>query len=82
MARSKVKPAALGGERVVIERGHFEGRDYVQVRVWFQDAKGYWHPTKRGASIRAELFKPSAVDELRNALLPPMRPGEPVVSLD
>jgi hypothetical protein len=74
--------AKLKAERVVIARTHYAGRDYVAIRSYFSNASGRWYPSKRGINLRADLFAPDAWRDLRNALMPPRRPGEPEMSQD
>jgi len=67
-------------ERVTFARSHYRGREYVAIRVYFRNGNGKWLPSPKGINLRAELFAADAVDELRNALLPPRRPDEPVAA--
>jgi hypothetical protein len=44
-------------ERVQVTAGTFKGHRLVGARVWWLDAHGKWHPTKRGIVVRVELVE-------------------------
>jgi hypothetical protein len=47
--------------RVVVET--FKGRQYVDVRIYFEDDGGAWRPSKKGVALR-----PEQIGELIEAL--------------
>ena len=76
---ARPKPSA---EKIVIARQHYGGRDYVVLRSFWKGEGGKWYPGRKGCNLRADLFAPDAWRDLRNALMPPRRPGEPEMSQD
>jgi hypothetical protein len=46
-------------ERVRISTESYKGRDYLDVRIYYQDNNGEWKPTKKGVTI-----SPEKIDEL------------------
>jgi len=82
MAKSKSRPQPHA-ERVLIQRTHYAGRDYITIRAWWSGENGKWYPSKnRGINLRADMFAPDAWRDLRRALRPPRRPDEPEVPAD
>lgn len=42
-------------EQVVVRRSTWRGREYVSVRVWYQNAIGKWVPSKKGIALAPRL---------------------------
>ncbi len=40
-----------GGQKVVLRRTRFKGKEYLDLRQFFQGEDGAWHPTKKGVSL-------------------------------
>src|SRR6185437_6867070 len=60
MAKSKSRPQPHA-ERVLIQRTHYAGRDYITIRAWWSGENGKWYPSKdRGINLRADMFAPDA----------------------
>ncbi len=51
------------GQKVVVRRTEFKGRQYLDIRQFFSGDDGQWLPTKKGISVPWELRQ-----ELFNAL--------------
>jgi hypothetical protein len=51
-------------EEVRVSLTSYRGYDLVDIRVYFQDDRGEWRPTKRGVSLSVDSFA-----ELREAIL-------------
>ena len=50
-------------ERLRISLENFKGRDYVDLRIYYQDDAGEWRPTKKGVTL-----SPEKVDEAMEIL--------------
>jgi hypothetical protein len=42
-------------QQVRVERATFQGRAYINARIWFHNEKGEWVPTKKGLTLAPEL---------------------------
>ena len=51
------------GARIHIRLSHFQGRDYLDIRNFFETESGEWKPTRKGIAIPVELY-----DDLMAAL--------------
>ncbi|HBA54646.1 transcriptional coactivator p15/PC4 family protein [Syntrophorhabdus aromaticivorans] len=40
-----------GKDRIIVSQKEFKGKEYVDIRVYFENAEGEWIPTKKGISI-------------------------------
>jgi hypothetical protein len=43
-------------EQVRITLGQFNGRDILNLRVWFQSDGGEWRPSNKGIACKVELL--------------------------
>ncbi len=43
------------GQKVVVRRTQFRGKEYLDLRQFFQGEDGQWLPTKKGVSLPWEL---------------------------
>ncbi|MFO8033742.1 MAG: transcriptional coactivator p15/PC4 family protein [Candidatus Bipolaricaulota bacterium] len=43
------------GQKVVIRRTQFKGREYLDIRQFFEGDDGQWLPTKKGVAVPWEL---------------------------
>jgi hypothetical protein len=43
-------------EKIYVSANEYNGRKYADLRTYFMDSEGEWHPTKKGISIPADLF--------------------------
>ncbi|GAB4309563.1 MAG: hypothetical protein Kow0097_10660 [Candidatus Bipolaricaulota bacterium] len=43
------------GQKVVVRRTRFRGKEYLDLRQFFQGEDGQWLPTKKGVSLPWEL---------------------------
>ncbi len=50
-------------ETLRISLSNFKGRTYIDIRMFYEDAKGELAPTKKGVTITPELW-----DEFRNGV--------------
>ncbi len=50
-------------ERVRLGVNEYQGRNYIDIRVFYQDEGGDWHPTKKGVTLPTDKL-----DELREAV--------------
>ena len=44
-----------GREQIVVRVSEFKGKQYLDVRRYWQDDEGEWAPSKKGCSIPAEI---------------------------
>lgn len=51
-------------EAIHVQLRQYKGRNLIDIRVFYQDDAGTWHPTRKGVCVTAELWP-----ELRDALL-------------
>src|SRR6185436_8653608 len=65
------------GEEVRVSLGEFKGKQYIDLRVYFENDDGEWKPTKKGVALSVNLFHKlkdalkEAEDTLKeNGLLP------------
>jgi hypothetical protein len=45
-----------GGQVVRFSVGHYRGRKYADVRLWYEDDEGQFKPTKKGIALAPELL--------------------------
>ncbi len=43
------------GQKVVVRRTRFKGKEYLDLRQFFQGDDGQWLPTKKGVSLSWEM---------------------------
>ncbi|MFH1609841.1 MAG: transcriptional coactivator p15/PC4 family protein, partial [Candidatus Bipolaricaulota bacterium] len=43
------------GQKVVVRRTQFKGKEYLDLRQFFQGDEGEWLPTKKGVSLPWDL---------------------------
>lgn len=43
------------GQKVVVRRTEFKGKEYLDLRQFFEGDDGQWLPTKKGVSLPWEL---------------------------
>jgi len=43
-----------GKDRIIVSLTEFKGRQYVDIRTYFENQEGEWIPTKKGISITPE----------------------------
>ena len=53
-------------EKIRITRNKFRGCYYIDMRLFFETKEGAWAPTRKGFSIKEDLF-PAFVEGIRNA---------------
>ena len=65
------------GEEVRVSLSEFKGKQYIDLRVYFENDEGEWKPTKKGVALHVGQFNKlmdalkEAEDALReNGLLP------------
>lgn len=51
------------GERVRIGFSDFEGREYIDIRQYYQNEEEEWRPTKKGVTLPIE-----SLDDLKDAV--------------
>lgn len=51
------------GERVRIGINEYQGKEYIDIRVFYENDAGEWSPTKKGITL-----PPEKLDELKDAL--------------
>ena len=39
------------GEKIIVQKNEYKGKEYADIRVYFQDAEGEWKPTKKGVTF-------------------------------
>jgi len=43
-------------EKIVFGVSEFKGKNYANIRIYYEDDEGEWKPTKKGISINLEDF--------------------------
>ncbi len=43
-----------GKDRIIVSLTEFKGRQYVDIRTYFENQEGEWIPTKKGISLMPE----------------------------
>ena len=51
------------GERIRIGLNEYEGREYIDIRQYFQNDEGEWRPTKKGVTL-----PPDKMEDLHKAI--------------
>lgn len=46
-------------ERLRVSLENFKGRDYIDLRIYYQEDNGEWKPTKKGVTV-----SPEKIDEI------------------
>ena len=57
------------GEKIFVQKNSFKGREYVDVRIYYdggKDEEEDWRPTKKGVAIPPEIL-PHIIDALKKA---------------
>ena len=44
------------GEKIVFSLSEFKGKNYADVRVYYEDGEGEWKPTKKGLTVAVDRF--------------------------
>ena len=52
------------GQKVVVRRTEFKGKEYLGLRQFFEGDDGQWLPTKKGVSLPWEL-RPALIEALQ-----------------
>jgi hypothetical protein len=57
-------------EKIVFGVSEFRGKNYANIRIYYEDDEGEWKPTKKGISVNLEDFEDfkQRVEELENYL--------------
>ena len=55
-------------EKIVFSLSEFKGKNYADIRVYYEDDEGEWKPTKKGITVALDRFSEfkehlSALDE-------------------
>ncbi|MCX5806153.1 MAG: transcriptional coactivator p15/PC4 family protein [Proteobacteria bacterium] len=50
---------AKGKDKIIITLKEFKGKQYIDIRTYFENQEGEWIPTKKGISLT-----PDSVDDL------------------
>ena len=45
------------GERIRIGFNEYEGREYIDIRQYFQNEEGEWRPTKKGVTLPTDRLQ-------------------------
>ncbi len=43
-------------EKIVFSPSEFKGRNYADVRIYYEDSEGEWKPTKKGVTVTVDRF--------------------------
>ena len=43
-------------EKIVFSLSEFKGKNYADVRVYYEDGEGEWKPTKKGVTVVVDQF--------------------------
>ena len=44
-------------EKIVFGVSEFKGKNYANIRIFYEDDEGEWKPTKKGISVNLEDFQ-------------------------
>ena len=44
-------------EKIVFGVSQFKGKNYANIRIFYEDDEGEWKPTKKGISVNLEDFQ-------------------------
>lgn len=44
-------------EKIVFSLSQFKGKNYADIRIYYEDDEGEWKPTKKGIAIALERFE-------------------------
>jgi hypothetical protein len=44
-------------EKIVFGVSEFRGKNYANIRIYYEDDEGEWKPTKKGISVNLEDFE-------------------------
>jgi hypothetical protein len=44
-------------EKIVFGISEFRGKNYANIRIYYEDDEGEWKPTKKGISVNLEDFQ-------------------------
>lgn len=55
------------GQKVVVRRTEFRGKEYLDLRQFFEGDEGQWLPTKKGVSLPWETC-PALIEALQKEL--------------
>ena len=44
-------------EKIVFGVSEFKGKNYANIRIFYEDDEGEWKPTKKGISVNLEDFE-------------------------
>jgi hypothetical protein len=43
-------------EKIVFSVSQFKGKDYANIRIYYEDDEGEWKPTKKGITVSMDSF--------------------------
>ena len=43
-------------EKIVFSVSEFKGKDYANIRIYYEDDEGEWKPTKKGLTVGLDSF--------------------------
>lgn len=44
-------------ERLRVSQESYKGKDYLDIRIYYQDDAGEWKPTKKGVTVSPDRFE-------------------------
>lgn len=44
-------------EKIVFSLSEFKGKNYADIRIYYEDDEGEWKPTKKGITITLDRFQ-------------------------
>ncbi|MBI4445215.1 MAG: transcriptional coactivator p15/PC4 family protein [Acidobacteria bacterium] len=44
-------------EKIVFSLSEFKGKNYADIRIYYEDDEGEWKPTKKGITISLDRFQ-------------------------
>lgn len=44
-------------EKIVFSLSEFKGKNYADIRIYYEDDEGEWKPTKKGIAITLDRFQ-------------------------
>ena len=44
-------------EKIIFSISEFKGKDYANIRIYYEDDEGEWKPTKKGVTVSLDTFR-------------------------
>lgn len=44
-------------EKIIFSISEFKGKNYANIRIYYEDDEGEWKPTKKGVTVSLDTFR-------------------------